>query len=320
MHRLASYLGAGGGRHAHAEAVQIGEFKLDLPAYPAGLEGFTGLVLASQPEPLSIRIDSINVDVGVAGNDLGKAAHQAIAGVEFQTISGLALGGIVDRAVTLVDGAAQPVSQTNGGLAELLLDVQFALGAPDHTPWVGSPPAGGEWPAVKWRNLAALVVALGLGAKAMLLAPLTPVLPLWLASAALAALLEWRAVPLQAGAYFSAAPALYLALILWGGSGVRLALVAALLGLAVRWFTRGQAQPQEAPGVLADFLPVAATALAHAQSPHPFILLDVYLLIGYVAPGWLIPGRSPARGRVRILWLSACLLGPVWASLTPAWL
>ncbi len=105
-----------------------------LPAYPAGLEGFTGLVLASQPEPLSIRIDSINVDVGVAGNDLGKAAHQAIAGVEFQTISGLALGGIVDRAVTLVDGAAQPVSQTNGGLAELLLDVQFALGAPDHTP------------------------------------------------------------------------------------------------------------------------------------------------------------------------------------------
>lgn len=170
---------------------------------------------------------------------------------------------------------------------------------------------------MKWRNLAALVVALGLGAKAMLLAPLSPVLPLWLASAGLAVLLEWRAVPLQAGAYFSAAPALYLALILWGGSGVRLALVAALLGLAVRWFTRGQAQPQEAPGVLADFLPVAATALAHAQSPHPFILLDVYLLIGYVAPGWLIPGRSPARGRVRILWLSACLLGPVWAVMTP---
>ena len=162
----------------------------------------------------------------------------------------------------------------------------------------------------------ALVVLLMLAGKALTLAPLTPLSPLAWGSAVLAVWLEWRAVPMQAGAYYSAAPALYLALVLMD---LRLALLAALLGLGLRWLLRSRARPVDLGAVLADMLPVAACALAHAYSAHPFVLLDVYLLLGFVAPVWLAAQPAPAlRNRVRMLWLSACLLGPVWASLTPA--
>ena len=172
---------------------------------------------------------------------------------------------------------------------------------------------------MNWRGLAALVATVLLTFRALLLAPLSVLGPFQWATAALAILLEWRAVPLLSGSFFSAAPALYLALILLGGSAVRLALLAAGLGLLCRWLTRSRAQLRDFPLLLADFLPLAATAVAQAFSPHPFVLLDVYLLLGYVAPAWLTvqkgPGWYPLRSRVRMLWLSACLLGPVWAGL-----
>jgi signal transduction histidine kinase len=132
--------------------------------------------------------------------------------------------------------------------------------------------------------------------------------PVWFYTAGLALLLEWRAVSLLGRSYFSAAPALYLALCCLGSQGARLALLAAIAGLALRTLQRGNVG-----SALADLLPVAAAAAFH---PHPAFVLDAYVLAWLLAGVTLVPLEAVrTRQRLRVLSLCVVLFALAWRGL-----
>lgn len=138
--------------------------------------------------------------------------------------------------------------------------------------------------------------------------------PVWFYTAALAAVLEWRGVSLLGRSYFSAAPALYLALCCLGSQGARLALLAAVAGLSARTLQRGNPA-----AVVLDLLPVAAAA---AFNPHPAFVLDAYILVWLAAGAALVPVDGVrTRSRLRVLSLCVVLSSLAWRGLaTLGWL
>lgn len=139
--------------------------------------------------------------------------------------------------------------------------------------------------------------------------------------ALLAIALELFAVPLSGVSYFSAAGPLYLALVLAGGAGVRLAVVSCLAATLLRWLIRDQARADRLGAVVADLLPLALAGWLSSYSRHPAVVLDAYAFSFWLLTPMLLNGPPDwrrLRQRLLGLWLGSWLLALVWNRLDGA--
>lgn len=153
--------------------------------------------------------------------------------------------------------------------------------------------------------LAFSLVLLALAAHGPGTAPAAP----HLFGAAVAVLLDARAVSLGGASFFSAAPAVLLALLCLGQ--VRLALFAGLVGVVLRCLL----QDRTGRGSARDLLCLTLAGLAARFNPHPALVLDAYLFAWLVFEATGPSHTRTLRARMRLLFLGQLLFAVVWMQL-----